>query len=85
MKVRKISITNKLVIGIVFLFLILDITFGVITYNKSKNMLVEQIKSNTVSVAKAVATGIACSVVAAVKPGDEGNEALQCYNENCYV
>ena len=74
MKVRKISITNKLVIGIVFLFLILDITFGVITYNKSKNMLVEQIKSNTVSVAKAVAMGIDCSVVAAVKSGDEGND-----------
>lgn len=71
MKVRKISITNKLIFGIVLLFLISNGVLGLVTYNKSKNMLVEQIKTNTMSVASSIANGIDGSVVAALQPGDE--------------
>ena len=74
MKVRKISITNKLIIGIIILFVIADVALGAVTYNKSKDMLVEQIKSNAMGIASSISVGIDGSVVAAVQPGDEEND-----------
>lgn len=74
MKVRKIRITTKLIIAIILLFLVSDVILGIVTYNKSNNMLMDQIKNNTQSVASAVAAMIDGSVVASVKPGEEETE-----------
>ena len=74
MKVRKISISNKLIIGIVLLFLVSDVVLGFVAYNKSKDMLVEQIKTSTMSIASSIANSIDGTVVAGLQPGDEETE-----------
>ncbi len=74
MKVRKISITNKLIIGVAVLFLISDIILGFITYNKCNSMLMNQIKSDTEKIASAVAAMIDGDIVASVQPGEESTE-----------
>lgn len=75
MKVRKFSIANKLIIGVILLFLISDIVLGLVIYNKSEKMLFEQIENNTMSVADSIANGIDGHVVESLKPGDEETEA----------
>ncbi len=71
MKVRRVSITNKLIIGIIILFLITTAALGIVSYNKSRQMLIDQIKSNTESVASSIAVTINGETVATVQPGDE--------------
>ncbi|MCR5651426.1 MAG: methyl-accepting chemotaxis protein [Lachnospiraceae bacterium] len=74
MKVRRISITNKLIFGVVILFLISDAVLGLVTYNKAKSILIDQIKDSTINIASCAALGIDGNVVAAVKPGEEDTE-----------
>ena len=74
MKVRKISITSKLIFIIFVLFLVADAILGYITYNRSKDMLVEQIKSNALGIASCVALGVDGSVLASVTPDDQESE-----------
>ena len=71
MKVRKFSIANKLIIGVIILFLISDVVLGLLIYHKSQTMLLEQIKSNTMSVASSIANAIDGTIVASLEPGDE--------------
>ena len=71
MKVRKLSITNKLIIGVVFLLLVSDVVLGAVTYAKAKSILIDQIRMTIESVSATVAEGINGSIVAAVQPGDE--------------
>lgn len=71
MKVRRFSITNKLIFVVIVLFLVSDIILGYVTYEKSYDMLNNQIKSNTESIASAVAAMIDGSIVASVAPGEE--------------
>ncbi len=71
MKVRKISITNKLIFGLVLLFLIADIVLGYVIYNESSKMLFDQIKSKAENIATCVAIGIDGNIVTSVQPGDE--------------
>ena len=74
MKVRRFSITNKLIFVVIILFLISDIILGYVSYKKSYDMLDKQIKSNTESIASAVAAMIDGSIVASVQPGEEATE-----------
>lgn len=74
MKVRKISITNKLIIGIIILFLVSDALLGFMAYRKSYLMLLDEIKSNSESLATVVAGQIDANVVATVQPGEEETE-----------
>ncbi len=71
MKVRKISITTKLVLGIIALFLVASVVLGVVSYTKSKQMLEDQIKQNGQNIAKSAASVIDGSIVEAVKIGEE--------------
>ncbi len=71
MKVRKISITTKLVFGIIALFLVASVVLGVVSYTKSKQMLEDQIKQNGQNIAKSAASVIDGSIVEAVKIGEE--------------
>jgi methyl-accepting chemotaxis protein len=74
MKVRKISVTTKLILGVIILFLLSDVILGAVAYKKSYNMLYSQIRHNTESIASAVAAMIDGSIVAAVQPGEENTE-----------
>lgn len=71
MKVRKISTTTKLIVAVAALFLVSDVILGAVAYNKSYNMLLDQIRSDTEKIASATAAMIDGSVVASVQPGDE--------------
>ncbi len=53
-KVRKISVTNLLILGVVVLFLISDVIIGLVTYKKCETMLIDQIKQRSESLAKCV-------------------------------
>ena len=74
MKVRKVSVTSKLIVIVIALFILSDIIFGVVTYSRSKQMLNEQIKSDTISIAASVAAFTDGDIVASVQPGEETTE-----------
>ncbi|RKM61365.1 methyl-accepting chemotaxis protein [Butyrivibrio sp. CB08] len=75
MKVRKISITKKLIMGVIALFLISDIILGIIIYNKATDILNLEIRKNTEGIAASAAALIDGNIVASVQPGEEGTEA----------
>ena len=75
MKVRRFSITNKIIVGVVVLFLISDVCIGMMAYNKSYSMLVDQIKNKAENIASCVAASIDGGVVASVAPGEEGTDS----------
>lgn len=74
MKVRRFSITSKLILVVVVLFLISDIILAYVSYNKSVGALEDQIKHNSEGTAKAVAAMIDGNIVASVQPGEEETE-----------
>ncbi|MBR6238339.1 MAG: methyl-accepting chemotaxis protein [Lachnospiraceae bacterium] len=74
MKVRRISVTNKIIIGVVLLFLVSDAALGLIAYNKSYSALVDQIKYTAESIASCVAINADGSTITAVQPGEENTE-----------
>ena len=71
MKVRKLSITNKLIIGVIFLLLVSDVVLGAVTYAKAHDILIDQIKRTIESVSATAAEGLNGSIIVAVQPGDE--------------
>ncbi len=73
MKVRRISVTMKLILGIIVFLLVSDTLLGLTVYNKSKSLLVHQIKEN----AKNTSACIAASI--------DGNELSQIGNDESYV
>ena len=74
MKVRRISITNKLILGVIVLFLVSDALLGFLAYKKSYNMLEDQIKQNTEHLASTIACKLDGNAIAEVQPGEEGTE-----------
>ena len=74
MKVRKISVTNLLILGVVVLFLVSDAIIGFVTYKKCESMLIDQIKQRSESIACCTAEFLDGSVHTAVQPGEENTE-----------
>lgn len=74
MKVRKVSIPVKFMIGVVLCFLVSDLALGIVIYNKSYKVLLDQIRNKGESVASCVAAKIDGSVIASVQPGEEETE-----------
>ncbi|MCR5824239.1 MAG: methyl-accepting chemotaxis protein [Lachnospiraceae bacterium] len=74
MKVRKISLTNKLILGVVALFLVSDVILGFLTYRKCDDMLTAQIKRNGESTAKSVAAIVDGNLLVTLQEGDEDTE-----------
>ncbi len=58
MKVRRISVTMKLIIGIVIFLIASDLIIGFTVYNKSKSLLVKQIKDNAQNISSCIANSI---------------------------
>ena len=73
MKVRRISVTMKLIMGIIVFLLVSDTLLGLTVYNKSKSLLVHQIKEN----AKNTSACIAASI--------DGSELSMIGNDESYV
>ena len=80
-KVRKISTTAKLIFAVVVLFLISDIVLAFVIYNKSDQMLMDQIKNKSESIASAVAAVIDGSITETVQPGEEQTEEYMTVSE----
>ncbi len=74
MKVRRVSIITKVIIGVILLFVVSDVILAAIAYNKCDSMLIDQIKADTEKIAKETAVIVDGSIVAAVQPGDEDTE-----------
>ncbi len=74
MKVRRISITTQLIIGVIILFLVSDAILGMVAYKKSYQMLLDQIRHNTESISSAVAAVVDGEIIASVKPGEEDTD-----------
>ena len=73
MKVRRISVTMKLILGIIVFLLVSDTLLGLTVYNKSKSLLVHQIKENEKNTSACIAASI------------DGNELSQIGNDESYV
>lgn len=58
MKVRRISVTMKLIIGIVIFLIASDLLLGFTIYNRSKSLLVKQIKDNALHTSSCVAASV---------------------------
>ena len=74
MKVRRISITSKLIIGVTILFIVSDILLGFMAYRKSYGMVLDQIKTSVEKIATCVAVNIDADLVVSVQPGEEETE-----------
>ena len=73
MKVRGISVTMKLILGIIVFLIVSDTLLGITIYNKSKNLLVSQIKENAKNTSACVAASI------------DGSELSLVGNDESYV
>ena len=74
MKVRKMSITKKVIMGVIALFLVADIILAIVIYNKASDILNLEIRRNTEAISSSTAAVIDGSIVASVQPGEEETE-----------
>ena len=58
MKVRKLSITAKILASSLVLLILGEVIVGVAVYNRSKNLLIEQIKENVANVDRCIAATV---------------------------
>ena len=58
MKVRKLSITAKILASSLILLILGEVIVGVAVYNRSKNLLIEQIKENVANVDRCIAATV---------------------------
>ncbi len=77
MKVRKLSISVKLIIILVVLLLVSDAILGVLIYNKSHSMIDEQIRTNGQNIARSMAASIDADALSKIADGDQESEDYQ--------
>ena len=75
MKVRKIGIFNQLFIWLAVLLLLGNGILGVIVYNRSENVLFQQIQTNAKNIAQGAAAELSGSVLRGIAVGDEGTQS----------
>lgn len=75
MKVRKISIFNKLFIWLAILLLVGNGLLSGVIYNRAESMLFTQIQSNAKNIATCAAANISTDIFQKITYGDEGTEA----------
>lgn len=74
MKVRKIGIFNQLFIWLAILLLLGNGILGVFVYNRSENVLFQQIQTNAKNIAQGAAASISGDVLRQIEMGDEATE-----------
>ncbi len=81
MKVRKLSMTVKLIVILLAMLLVSDLVLGFVIYNRSYNSLLTQIRSSAENTAKCVAASLDGSLVGQIEDGDQESEAYQGLHE----
>ena len=74
MKVRKLSISVKLIVVLVIMLLISDAVLGFLIYNKSHSMIDEQIRTNGQNIARSMAASIDADALSQIADGDQESE-----------
>ena len=77
MKVRKLSISVKLIVVLVIMLLISDAVLGFLIYNKSHSMIDEQIRTNGQNIARSMAASIDADALSQIADGDQESEDYQ--------
>lgn len=77
MKVRKISMTVKLIVILIALLVVSDAVLGVILYNKSYSDLESQIRTGAENTARCAAASVDGELIGQVADGDQESEAYQ--------
>ncbi|MBR0119386.1 MAG: hypothetical protein IJM01_04575, partial [Eubacterium sp.] len=77
MKVRKLSISVKLIVVLLIMLLISDAVLGFLIYNKSHSMLLEQIRTNGQNMARSMAASIDADALSQIADGDQESEDYQ--------
>ena len=75
MKVRKISMSLKLIIVLVILLLVSDAVLGVVIYNRSFSMLDERIRTSAEDIVRCVGATVDADALSQVTDGDQESEA----------
>ena len=81
MKVRKLSMTVKLIVILLAMLLVSDVVLGIIIYNRSYSSLESQIHTSAENTAKCVAASVDGSLVSQIEDGDQESEAYQGLHE----
>ena len=81
MKVRKLSMTVKLIVILLAMLLVSDVVLGIIIYNRSYSSLESQIRTSAENTAKCVAASVDGSLVSQIEDGDQESEAYQGLHE----
>ena len=82
MKVRKVSITAKILIIVLILLIFSDIFIGTSIYLRTKNALITQINENAMNITKCVAASVSGELLPGISAGDEeGSEAYDTVHE----
>lgn len=74
MKVRKLRVVTKIFFMIAALLLLSDLVLGCFVYQRTKSLLVTQIKENTKNIARSAAGTVDAEAFSELKVGDEGTE-----------
>lgn len=77
MKVRKMGVATKIFMMIAVLLVISDVALGGFLYQRTKSLLVTQIKENTINIARTAAAAVDGETFETLKAGDEGTDAYQ--------
>lgn len=85
MKVRKLSISVKLIVVLIVLLLVSDAVLGFLIYNKSYNMIDEQIRTNGQNIARSMAASVDAKALSEVEDGDQESDAYNKVHEELTV
>lgn len=80
MKVRKISMTAKIIIAVIAVLLVSDIAIGLAIFHQTESMMLTQSKQSALSIANCAAASIDPEMLSLItaesQPGDEAYDAL---------
>lgn len=77
MKVRRLGVAKKIFIMVAVILVISDVALGGFLYQRTKSLLIAQIKENTKNIASTAAASVDGEIFENLKAGDEGTEGYQ--------
>ena len=77
MKTRRLSMSTKILIIMLFLIAVSDVLLCNMAYLRAKYAMTEEIDAKAVSIARCMAASVDGDLISVIEPGDEGSEAYQ--------
>ena len=77
MKTRRLSMSTKILIIMLFLIAVSDVLLCNMAYLRAKDAMTEEIDAKAVSIARCMAASVDGDLISVIEPGDEGSEAYQ--------